>query len=395
MKILWICGSATVGGAERVTLQLAALLRARGHTVEALCRPRCDLEAALTRAQLRVRLAPLGGPLNVRAIPAISRTLKEVGPDVALVTTANEWVWSCLATRPRSTQLVLVRHMAVPLAWRVRWLASHRADALVAVSDAARRSLLGGAGIRHDHIHLIYNPVRFPPRSAVPTADDRRRAREAMGLPPTGCWVGFFGGLSLQKGLRDVLTAVRRTNDELGSIDLLICGPASDPHADRLLADLTREFRLEGRVRYLGETDRVEQALTAVDVVVMATHSRLSEGLGAVLIEAMACGTPVVAYATGGIPEVVGREEQAGRLAQPDDIQDLARVLIDVLRNPTAAKRMATIALTRAQTWFDPAQTADRYEQLFLSLCGKDDPSGRAGMSTYYPVPSGGYTGCV
>src|SRR5262245_9541575 len=148
MTVLWICGARIVGGAEHVTLQLAELLQARGLAVVALCRPTGPLRGALSGAGIDAHCGNLGGALNLGAIAAIHRALQQIRPDIALVTTADEWVWSCLCRRPAHTRLVLVRHMVTPLAWRVRWLASQRADAIVAVSDAVRQSLLGGIGIR-------------------------------------------------------------------------------------------------------------------------------------------------------------------------------------------------------------------------------------------------------
>ena len=370
MKILWICGSRIVGGAERVTLQLVGLARERGHAVEALCRPDGDLTGTLRHAGFTAHPANLGSSLDVRAVAAIRRALDSIAPDVALVTTADEWVWSCLARRrTQHSRLVLVRHMALPLNWRVRWLATHRADAIVAVSETVRQSLVGSRGVPPERVHVIHNPVRFAPRAAVPAPRERARARDALALPSNGRWVGFFGGLSKTKGLRDVLCALRRANERVGSTNLLLCGRAADAPHGWPLTELTRELGVEKRVHHLGEIERVEEALTAVEVVVMATHSTLSEALPATLLEAMACGTPVLGYATGGIVDAIGKEEQAGRLARADDVDDLSNQLSELLADPTGAERMAIAGLTRVRTLFDPQRAADGYERLFCALC--------------------------
>lgn len=372
MKILWICGSQIVGGAERVTLQLATLLRVRAHSVVALCRPDSNVYPAAERAGLITYPARVGGALNVRAVAAIRRAVDDLAPDVVLVTTADEWVWSCLARRrPQRSRLVLVRHMALRLNWRVRWLAAHRADAVVAVSKAVRQSLIGRFGVPSDRIRVIHNPVRFSPRATIPAPHERTRARAALGLPAGDRWVGFFGGLNKAKGLRDVMSAVRRANDQLGCTNLLVCGRGTSGRDGWSVAELTRELRLDGRVHFLGEIERMEEALTAVDVVVMATHRELSEALPATLLEAMACGTPVLGYATGGIVDAIGEDGQAGRLARADDVDDLSRTLIELLADPLDAQRMAVAALVRARRLFDPQQAADRYEQLFSGLCSR------------------------
>ena len=372
MKILWICGSRIIGGAERVTLQLAALLRGRGHWLGASCPSDSALSQALARAGLPTYAARLGGSSNFRAVAAIRRSLDDIVPDIALVTTADEWVWSCLARRRmQHARLVLVRHMALRLNWRVRLLANYRADAVVAVSNAVRHSLTGRLGIRPERLHVIHNPVRFPPRATVPDSDQRAGARTALALPRGGRWVGFFGGLSRAKGLRDVVCAVSRANKELGSTNLLVCGRAADEQEGWSVAALTQQLGMKDNVHYLGEIERVEEALTAVDAVVVATHRELSEALPATLLEAMACGTPVLGYATGGIAEAIGEDGEAGRLARADNVDDLSRQLIELLGDPTGAQRMATAALARTRRLFDSEQAADRYEQLFSLLCAR------------------------
>jgi glycosyltransferase involved in cell wall biosynthesis len=101
---------------------------------------------------------------------------------------------------------------------------------------------------------------------------------------------------------------------------------------------------------------------------VLATHQSLGEGLPLTAIEAMACGTPVVAYASGGVVEAIGYYEEGGLLAKPDDPADLLRAIRRVLDDAEFAAKLARRSLTRAHELFDPARAADQYEQLFASL---------------------------
>ncbi|MDX2171405.1 MAG: glycosyltransferase, partial [Deltaproteobacteria bacterium] len=183
MTILWICGARVAGGAEQTMAQLAGLLRQRGHALTVAAPPGSRLLTLPALRDLTVQAAPLGGSLNLRAALATARLLAARRPDIALVTTADEWVWSCLAPRPRRTRLVLVRHMALPLPRRVQWLAARRADAVVAVSEAVRDSL---AAVPAARLHVIHNPGRFPPRTAPPSRAARAAARAALGLPASG-----------------------------------------------------------------------------------------------------------------------------------------------------------------------------------------------------------------
>lgn len=369
LKILWIAGSRIVGGAERVTLQIAGLLGQRGHQVCAIYPFGSALESALRATGILAEAGRLGGSLNVRAILTIERTILTQLPDIALVTTADEWVWSCLARRrPAQTRLVLVRHMALHLPRKVRWLANRRADAVIAVSEAVRASLRGRFGIAPSHLHTIPNPVRFPIRDSVPAKAVRRQARAALGLSTSGRWIGFFGGGEPRKGIADILQATAKVRGEGIDCHLIVCGRSLGGADTPRLTELTAQYGLQSVVHNLGEITEVATALLACEAIAMPTHSTLSEGLPLIVLEALACGTPVVAYATGGASEALA--DGAGLLARPDDPIDLARLLTQLLTESSIADEVAARGLERARSEYAPDLAADRYEKLFFKLAG-------------------------
>jgi glycosyltransferase involved in cell wall biosynthesis len=371
MKILWISGSRIVGGAERVTFQVLGELRRRGHDVAALYRPGAQFESELRQTAFEPYPASLGGSLNLRAVFAIRRALSALRPDVALVTTSDEWVWASLVPRFAPSRLVLVRHMALALPANVRWLANRRADAVIAVSEAARINLMRKPGIDPAKLCVIANPVRIAIRPEAPSAEDRRKCRIALGLRPQARWIGFFGGTEPHKGLRDMMLAVRRLQDGPSACNLLVAGrEAKDPAAPSV-AQIAREYGLTDAVRGFGMIDDMEDALTACDAVAIATHSSLGEAAPLAALEAMACGTPVAAYAVGGIPEMLGGECPAGALARPDDPEDLARQLGRLLSDTEFAKTLTAAALARVRAHYTCALAADRYEEVFNRLCGR------------------------
>ncbi|HEV3112544.1 MAG TPA: glycosyltransferase family 4 protein [Candidatus Binataceae bacterium] len=369
MKILLISSSRIVGGAERVTLQLAQALLERGYGVEALCPAGGEWHAAASAARIPVHPAAIGGALNLLTPFLIGRTVSATRPDLLMVITSDEWVWACLrprrATRPR---LILVRHMALPLPFAVRWLAGHRADAIVAVSRSVRQSLLTDSAIAPSMVHLIPNATRFPARQSIPDSGERMRARSLLGLPAAGRWIGFVGGVNLGKGIEDAMLASRHANQSLGDVHLLVCG-RKDPRRDIPgCEELARRHGMEQRVHYLGHLDDVTPAIIASDLVVIATHSTLREGLSQTAIDAMACGTPIAGYALGGITDAVGDTDPAAVLACPDDIEDLGHAVTRLLQDAELAARVAQRGLDRARPEFAPALMAGRYEQLFSAF---------------------------
>ncbi len=368
MHILWISGSKIVGGAERATIQILRELRRRGHLISVLYRYSPEFDNAVRAEKFHSYVGNLGGSLNVLATFTIGTSLARLRPDVAIVTTADEWVWASIARRSASgTRLILVRHMALALPARVRRLANWRADAIIAVSEASRENLLIRPGIAPERIHVIGNPVRFDVRKDLPLPSERAEAREALGISTQGRWIGFFGGTEPKKGIRDVFQVMREIVATDGACNLLVCGRrAKNPKAPSV-ETLVTEYGLGScTVHDLGQIEEVAKAMTACDAVVIATHADLSEGQPLTALEAMACGTPVVAYATGGIREVLGSDEEVGLLAIPDDPTDLFRQLRRILSDRDFPARLARTALQRLRDKFSLQQIVDDYESLIV-----------------------------
>ena len=368
MKILWICGSRVVGGAERVTIQILSLLRERSHLVGALLPITSQVRRASDGLFSSLYAGKLAGREDPSSASTITRAVSAFGPDVVLVTTSNEWLWSCMISRRlMGAPLVLARHMSLRPRATLLKLANLRADAVVVVSESVRRNLLGGSGIREELIQVIRNPVRFKIRDEIPSHQKRANLRKSMGLPAAGRWVGFFGGNDPQKGIGDLMEAARRLKSRGLDLNLLVCGR---PHRKRrrTVAAWARDAGLGAYTHYLGEVEDMERALSAVDAVVIATHSSLGEGLPLTALEAMACGTPVIGYDISGVREAIGAYEEGGLLVKPDNPVDLARVLERVFSEPELGARVAQRALKWARKQFDPSRAADEYEKLFLSL---------------------------
>jgi glycosyltransferase involved in cell wall biosynthesis len=189
----------------------------------------------------------------------------------------------------RGSDLNVIARYPVPR--RLIAAAAHRADGLVTVCDALR-DVLVDLGVAAERVTVLRNGVDlqlFRP----PT--ERARLRERLGLQRTTLL--SVGNLVPMKGHELVIAALR----DLPECDLAIAGAGPSETSLRALA---RASGLADRVRFLGRVaqDGLSDWYGAADMLVLASAS---EGLANVLLEAMACGTPVAATAVGGTPEVV------------------------------------------------------------------------------------------
>ena len=192
-------------------------------------------------------------------------------------------------------------------------------------SEASRRDIVTHLGLPPDHVRVIYlaadehyTPTPFPDDAPV-------RAR--YGLPDR--YVLYLGGFDVRKNVATVLRAYRWAGPVIGEeCPLVVAGRL--PERDTPFAPdprrLAREQGVERFVRFVGFVDEDDKPALYRGAVAFIFPSRY-EGFGLPVLEALACGTPVVGSDAASIPEVVGN---AGVLLDPDDAEGMAGALIQL-----------------------------------------------------------------
>ncbi|MFQ5535912.1 MAG: N-acetyl-alpha-D-glucosaminyl L-malate synthase BshA [Gemmatimonadota bacterium] len=126
-------------------------------------------------------------------------------------------------------------------------------------------------------------------------------------------------------------------------------------------AERADALNVSDRVLFLGKHASVDELLACADLVLLPSES---ESFGLSALEAMACGAPVVASRTGGIPEVVVHGE-TGLLFPPDDMHGMAEAGIEILRDPVLHARFSEAGRRRAEEYFSAAALVSRYEAYY------------------------------
>jgi glycosyltransferase involved in cell wall biosynthesis len=265
-----------------------------------------------------------------------------------------------LATRLRRRPLVLsVRGSDIHLVERGLMARLHRQiyawmDIVVAVSEDIAHKL-EGMGVPREKIRVVANGVdqRFRP-------GDRRQARLRLALPPEDFIVLFVGMLVPIKGLDVLIEALAKIEGAKPVVLLVGDGPLrSDLErqaADRGLVD---HLRLVGRQ----SSEEIPIWMAAADVLVLPSRS---EGRPNVVLEAQACGLPVVATAVGGTPELV-RDGKTGLLVESDDAQALAQAIERLRQDGELRDRLRGAGREQAagMTW---AASADQMVAIYCGL---------------------------
>jgi len=276
-------------------------------------------------------------------------------PDgVAAVRLAKEFGIPVVVTA-RGTDLNLIPQYATPR--RMICNAAAHADGLITVCQALKDCLIE-LGTAPDRIVVLRNGVDLQLFRPL----DRQAARARLGL--TRRTLGSVGWLVERKGHHHAIRALRA----LPNTDLLIVGEGPERTA---LERLALKEGVSERVRFLGRIDqgRLPEIYNAIDALVLASSR---EGWANVLLEAMACGTPVIASAVWGTPEVVAAPE-AGVLMKTLDAQGVIDGVTRLFATPP--ERAATRRYAEAFSW---DATTQGQLALFRQILARRQPNNSA-----------------
>lgn len=236
------------------------------------------------------------------------------------------------------------------------------ADRLIVHTHLNRAELLAQFQVDPDRVHVVPqgNLADFvgPPLPKI-------QAREKLGLAPAAPVVLFFGLIKPYKGLAHLIRALAAVKGRIPGVKLLVVGQANEdfrPYT-RLIAELGLAGAITVHLRYVPHAE-MPLYFGAADVVVLPYVRTYGS---AVLFTAYTFGRPVVATATGGLPEDV-EEGQTGWIVPPADERALAGAIIEALSD---AKRLATMGERAAElartkyAWTDIArQTMEVYSRV-------------------------------
>lgn len=194
----------------------------------------------------------------------------------------------------------------------------------------------GAPEAKFRHILTPADVERFRPDPAL-----RARVREQYGLGEKQPVVLMAARISKQKGLQVGLEAVGRLRETFPDLGVLVAG--GGPY-ETALKGLAKQLGLGERVVFCGPVEPVDMPAYYNAADLFLNPTMLIEGIMFVVVEAMACGTPVIASAIGGIPEVVVHG-QTGRLVPPGDVARLSEEIAHLLAHPEEHRALAESAL--------------------------------------------------
>jgi len=357
IHVLEIIGNAIVGGMETYVERLVEHLPPERFAVTALCPFESPFTERLRARDIEVLVTPMPDDPPWSSIQMTCAMIKAGAIDLLHAHLPNAHVLAGIAGRLTGKPVLATLH-----GHRVGVLdlEVHR-NAGTHLSVVCRQSYFHALGLGVSAGQLSCNPNGVDTEMFRPRPRPADGVRAALGIPASAPVVGFLGRLSPEKGpdvfLRAALLALARLPDT----HFVFVGDG--PLAPQLRESIAR-FQLQDRVHLAGMRRDVAPVLNDIDVLVSSSHS---EAMPLAVMEAMASGLPVVATRVGGVPDMIDQGE-SGWLVAPNDFEEIAARLQQVLGTPGELARMSAAARRRAVEKMALSDTVERMAALMTRL---------------------------
>ena len=340
--VMFVSSHSQLGGSERYLEQILTRLD-DGWVAGLICLEEGPFVARARELGVAVAVIPTGSsPLGLLAA---SRKLRGfLATSTFSVLHANGVKAALVAALARMPRTIWLKHDFSWDGWLTRGIA-RRCALVVGVSDAVLESVRSSA-----RTAVAYNGL--DPQTVE---ESRGRAVVAELVGGDGPVVVLVGRLHPVKGHVELVEAAPAILERNPQVRFLFVGGAdpNTPEHEALVRRRVEELELADRVTFAGHRDDIPEIATGADVAVMPSV-RLSarqgrEGFPLVGLEMMAAGTPVVAYADGGVPELLG---DCGVLVTPGDRHGLASAIVDLLADRDRYADLASCGRNRVRDHF-------------------------------------------
>lgn len=343
-------------GGERQALWLASGLQRIGHRSLVAARPGNPLATRAAEQGLTVVPCAPASEADPLAAYMLRRTILAEKVDIVHAHTAHAVALASLSVLLTPAKMVLTRRVDFPLRRNLGTLWKYsRADGIIAISRAVA-DVLVKSGIDRSKIDVVPSGVDLN-RAIQPASRD---LLAALGIPNDAPFVILVAALVPHKDPVTFVRAVGVARKEIPSLHALIVGdgPMRDA-VERAVA----EGGLNDAVHFAGFREDADALIAAADIVALSSKE---EGLGTVLMDALALGRPVAATAAGGIPEIICNGE-CGLLAPIGAAEALGAAFVRILRDPALAAQLVTGGRVQARQ-FSIERTAERTAAVYQRL---------------------------
>jgi glycosyltransferase involved in cell wall biosynthesis len=363
LRVMFVITSMPVGGAETLLVNLVRRMDHARFLPEVCC-----LKALGPLGEELAREIPVHSHLlcckyDMRVLRRLSDLFVARRIDAVITVGAGDKMfWGRLAARRANVPVVLSAIHSTGWPDQINWLnrrLTRLTDAFIAVAQPHGEHLVQKEGFPRDKVRVIPNGVdveRFRPRP-----ESRTAVRAALGIPPDAPVCGIVAALRPEKNHELFLQAAARVLERRPDARFLIIG---DGPRRSELEQLATELNVAAAVQFLGSRSDVAELLPALDVFALTSHN---EANPVSILEAMACGVPVVATNVGSVSESV-EHEVTGFLVPPGDVAETAARWLELMSDTPLRRSMGVAARNRVVERWSLEAMVGGYEELITEI---------------------------
>ncbi|WP_166819813.1 glycosyltransferase family 4 protein [Thalassoroseus pseudoceratinae] len=358
IRVVLLADRFEVRGSSAYTLRLAQNLNTYNVAVE-IVTPNADVIETELRARLPIRVFPhLQTPVWRGVVRgAVLEHLKEFKPDLIHI---------------QSRQMLptgnwLARHLNVPLVFTLHGYLESRERLyfdrsikrhIICVSRSVRSELRQRTGIKDEFTSIVHTGVE------TPAVLDRIPVLSPQKTPV----VGTACPLETVKGLPFFLGAAHAIHQVREDVMFLVAGAGPE---EANLRRLVRVLDLTNHVTFVPKLHDYTTSIRAMDIFCLPS---LKQGLGTIMLEAMALGKPVIATGVGGVYSVV-RDEETGLVVPPSDSARLAERILELLNDPQEARRLGSAGQDLVHDEFSVEKMVRETVAVYRRILGEPNPT--------------------
>jgi glycosyltransferase involved in cell wall biosynthesis/GT2 family glycosyltransferase len=362
-RVAFVSSHARAGGSEAYLSRLLVGLPTRV-VGDVIALEQGPLVEELVGAGRTVRVIPTGGSIRsiVRRSLSLRKTLRSVDADVVHANGVKAGLMCALART--KIPFVWVKHDFSSDGLLTRFVAA-RARAIVGVSSAVLGSLTEE---QRRSAHVVYTGIG---PEVVDREGSRAKLSDELGADEGDLMIGIVGRMHPVKGHEDFIAAARMVASETDRVRFVFVG-GDDPSFPDHAAEVRRAAEALGtKTHFLGHRSDVADVIAGLDIGVMTSHrdgASNVEALPLTALEMMAAGTPVVAYASGGIPELL---RDCGVVVPTGDSGALAASLVRLIEDPDERRRLAECGRTRTHRYFTIEKMVEQMLEVYSAASGR------------------------
>ena len=367
MRILLLTTHLNIGGISTYTVSLAKAMKARGHEVfvasnGGMLVPELT-QAGISHIKIDILTKSELSPKVFRAIFEISKMARKLNINIAHSQTRITQVIGFFVSKLADIHFVTTCHgffnknigrLILP-AW---------GEKVIAISDAVKENLISYFSLDKDRVSLIYNGIEVQKFLRDFSEEEKNKLKDRFGIKRDYSVIGMIARFTPDKGHDALLCGLNEILKQKPNVQLVLAGDGSEREA---IEKLVQDMGLSDNVVFVKPQLNTINVLAVMDVFMFTPARR--EGMGLVLLEALASGKPCVATDVGGISSVIENNVN-GFLTAPSRPELLVEPVLRLLKDKELYRSMSKAGREIAIKKFSVNGMADRTESVYKEVLG-------------------------